>query len=105
METALWGWECDLDREMATLLQLDCEGVPVCFLYFNEAVGEKDGELKDEAEKEAQPEWPDVGLGIGEYDADSRHQNHHQQDVFHLDLNINEIIIDCQTFCKGNQVV
>lgn len=66
-----------------TFDQADGEGVAVGLLQFDEAVEEEEGELGGEAERDAQPEGPDVGLGVGEDDAHARHQQHHQQQVPH----------------------
>lgn len=79
-------------RGMCTFLQPDSEWVPVGFLYFDEAVREEDDELKDDAEKKAEPERPDVCFGVGKYDADCWYKQKHQQNILHFDLNIDELL-------------
>lgn len=62
-----------LYKDGDTLLKTNGEGISVGFLHFEEAVRDEDEGLKKDAEKKAKPEGPNVGLCIGEDDADSGH--------------------------------
>lgn len=83
MDTTLLDSCYNLSEASNTLLKLDGEGVPICLLYFNEAIWDKDEELKDEAEEESEPEWPYICLSVCEYYAHSWHQDCDQENVLH----------------------